>query len=208
MTSNTSPTPRKRKERKENADMRRQQLYEATLRSIVQNGLSKTTLATVAEEAGLSQGVAVFYFKSKTGLLVETLREQYSRYEANWQSALAAAGEDPYNQLLAIITADFAPEICNRELLSVWFAFWGELTFTPQYAEISAQYDSARSDAILEICERIFAGKSALDPKNVAEVIDTLTDGFWQKLHLYPNNITREDAIAATLELVAQILPK
>lgn len=207
MTADTA-TPRKRKERKENADMRRMQLYEATLRSIVQNGLAKTTLATVAEEAGLSQGVAVFYFKSKTGLLVETLREQYSRYEANWQSALAAAGPTPRERLIAIIMADFAPEVCNRELLSVWFAFWGELTFTPQYAEISAQYDSARSQAILEICEQIFVSDSGIDPRSAAEVIDTLTDGFWQKLHLYPDSVTREDAIAATLALVDRLMPQ
>jgi TetR/AcrR family transcriptional repressor of bet genes len=80
MTTDISPLAKPRKERKANADKRRLQLLDATLRSIAINGLSKTTLATVAAEAGLSQGVAVFYFKSKTGLLTEALREHYQRY--------------------------------------------------------------------------------------------------------------------------------
>ena len=63
MTTSTSDTLRPRKERKENADKRRRQVLDATYRSIVSHGLAKTTLATVADEAGLSQGVAVFYFK-------------------------------------------------------------------------------------------------------------------------------------------------
>jgi TetR/AcrR family transcriptional repressor of bet genes len=126
MSPQQAITAKPRKERKENADKRRQQLLDATLRSIVNNGLSKTTLATVASEAGLSQGVAVFYFKSKTGLLTEALKEQYTRYNDNWAKALAKAGTDPLDQLIALIEADFAPSICNTEALSVWFAFWGE----------------------------------------------------------------------------------
>ena len=77
MTVETKP----RKERKANANKRREQLLNATLRSIAANGLAKTTLATVATEAGLSQGVAVFYFKSKNGLLTEALRSKYQKYE-------------------------------------------------------------------------------------------------------------------------------
>ncbi|MEM6375648.1 MAG: TetR family transcriptional regulator, partial [Pseudomonadota bacterium] len=81
-----------RKERKENADRRRRQLLDAARRSILQFGLTKTTLATVSREAGLSQGVAVFYFESKGGLLRETLRDLYTTYERLWQNADMQAG--------------------------------------------------------------------------------------------------------------------
>jgi TetR/AcrR family transcriptional repressor of bet genes len=197
---------RPRKERKENAEKRRAQLLDATLRSIVANGLAKTTLATVAAEAGLSQGAAVFYFKSKTGLLVEALREQYQRYEDNWKARLAKAGQDPLDQLMAIIRADFSPIVCNPESLSIWFAFWGEQKFTPQYAEVSTEYDATRAQAIRGICEALFAGQPGKDAAMIAEWIDTLTDGFWQRLHLFPDSISREEAVRATVELVDQLL--
>ena len=78
MAATDSPTAtRPRKERAENAAKRRRQIIEATQRSIVKNGLSGTTLATVSAEAGLSQGVAVFYFKNKQTRRGEALRHQY-----------------------------------------------------------------------------------------------------------------------------------
>jgi TetR/AcrR family transcriptional repressor of bet genes len=209
MMSNPANSPtRPRKERKDNADRRRQQLLDATLRSIVSNGLARTTLATVATEAGLSQGVAVFYFKSKTGLLTEALREQYQRYEDNWTSLLEQAGPDSLDRLIAMIEADFAPEICNPEALSVWFAFWGEQKFTPQYAEISAQFDKSRTQAIRDICRELIGVDADGDSDMIADWIDTLTDGYWQKMHLLPGEETRENAIAATRRLVARLIPE
>ncbi|MEZ5777012.1 MAG: TetR family transcriptional regulator C-terminal domain-containing protein [Paracoccaceae bacterium] len=207
--SSTDPNPRKpRKERKDNADKRRQQLLDATLRSIVSNGLTKTTLATVANEAGLSQGVAVFYFNSKTGLLTETLRDHYQTYEDNWQSMLEKAGPDPLERLMAMIRADFSPKICSPEALSVWFAFWGEQKFTPQYAEISAQFDQNRTTAIREICRELVRDTPKGRADMVADWIDTYTDGYWQKLHLFPGAENRENAIAATFALIAELMPE
>ena len=95
MTNAALPGQRPRKERKENADRRRKQLIEATLRSVVANGLAKTTLATVAAEAGLSQGVAVFYFNTKDDLLAAALAHQYALYEQAWSEELDQAGSDP-----------------------------------------------------------------------------------------------------------------
>lgn len=207
MTKKANGPARVRNERKENADMRRQQLLAATLRSIVVNGLTKTTLATVANEAELSQGVAVFYFKSKTGLLTEALREQYQLYEDNWKTALAKAGTDPLDQLMAVIKADFNHKVCNPESLSVWFAFWGEQKFTPQYAAISAQFDSNRSQTIRDICRSLLKDGPDAQADEIASWIDTLTDGFWQKLHLFPNDLSRETAFAATAALVARLIP-
>jgi TetR/AcrR family transcriptional repressor of bet genes len=193
---------RPRKERKGNADMRRRQLLEAARRSVMQHGLAKTTLATVAAEAGLSQGVAVFYFKSKNGLLTETLRAQYQAYSDNWRSALEGAGDQPLARLMALIEADFSPKVCSAEALSLWFAFWGEQNFTPQYAEISRQFDEERAAAIQTICAELFASASAAEVRLIAQWIDTLTDGFWQSIHVHPGSATRDAALASTRALI------
>ena len=75
------------------------------------NGLQRTTLATVADEAGLSQGVAVFYFKSKNGLLTEALRDLYMAYENHWVAALDRVGDDPISRLVALVQADFDQQV-------------------------------------------------------------------------------------------------
>lgn len=199
-------TERLRKERKGNADMRRRQLLDAARRSVIQHGLAKTTLATVAREAGLSQGVAVFYFNSKNGLLSETLRAQYDAYSDNWRTALEAAGDDPRARLDALVTADFSPTVCSPEALSIWFAFWGEQNFTPQYAEISRDYDAERADAIRETCARIMPDRPREETDAIAQWIDTLTDGFWQTIHLHPNRVTPEDARDSTRAMIARLI--
>jgi TetR/AcrR family transcriptional regulator, transcriptional repressor of bet genes len=200
--SNSDPKPPKeRKERKGNADMRRRQILDATLRSIILSGLAKTTLATVAAEADLSQGVAIFYFKSKNGLLSEALRELYQNYEDNWEAALAKATNNPAAKLCAIIEADFDAAVCNNDTLAVWFAFWGEQKFTPQYSKITNQYDQKRANAIEDICMQLLP----LDPekaKLASDWIDSVTDGYWQKLHLFPQSYSREMALRRTFLLV------
>ncbi|GHF53630.1 TetR family transcriptional regulator C-terminal domain-containing protein [Seohaeicola zhoushanensis] len=207
MSDAQTDPPRQRRERKQNADKRRRQVLDATYRSIVSNGLQRTTLATVAAEAGLSQGVAVFYFKSKKGLLSEALRDLYLIYEAHWQEAVEAAGDDPAAQLVALVKADFDPKICNPAILSVWFAFWGEQKFTPQYGEITREFDDNRQRAIQGICARMLPD----DPEHAADVadwVDTLTDGYWQNLHLFPASYSNRRACNSTLRALAALMPE
>lgn len=208
MTETDTPDTKPRRERKDNADKRRRQLLEAARRSLMQHGLGKTTLATVAAEAGLSQGVAVFYFKSKSGLLAETLRTQYQVYADTWRAALDRAGPDPMDRLLALVEADFAPEICAPEALSIWFAFWGEQNFTPQYAEISRAFDADRNAVIRNVCAELLPSASEDEVDDIADWIDTLTDGYWQNFHLHPDRMTRQEAIATTRRLIARLIPR
>ena len=54
---------------------RRQQLIDATMKCIARKGIGSTTLADVAREAGLSQGIVNLHFRTKDNLLNETLIE-------------------------------------------------------------------------------------------------------------------------------------
>ena len=153
---------RPRKERKENADRRRRQLLDATRRSIVNNGLRRTTLATVAAEAGLSPGVAVFYFQTKSALLTEALRDLYATYERNWNRLLAAAGDHPIDKLVALIDAEFDPKVCNNEFISVWFAFWGEKELVVAQGDELTAFDKRVEKVGLKILEELLPGNQSV----------------------------------------------
>ncbi|MGX0879570.1 TetR/AcrR family transcriptional repressor of bet genes [Roseovarius sp. MBR-154] len=200
------PEPRPRKERAENAGRRRRQLLDAARRSILKHGLARTTLATVSAEAGLSQGVAVFYFKSKGGLLTETLRDLYQGYEDHWTAALEAAGSDPQARLSAIIAADFDTAACGSEVLPMWFAFWGELHFQAQYDEVAREFDDRRRAALVEIWQAVRVDLAAEEVVQIADMVETLTDGYWQHLHLTPDRIDRTEAHAATERALARLV--
>lgn len=177
---------RPRKERTENANRRRGQILEATFRSIVRHGLSGTTLARVSQEAGLSQGVAVFYFKNKQALLGAALRRQYEIYEQTWQAAVAAAGADPAAQIIALVRADFAPELCSDESLIIWHAFWGESKARPLYGEISEAFETRRAEAMRNACAALLQaeGRPVAGADDIATGIDAMTDGLWLAMYL------------------------
>lgn len=200
---------RPRRERADNAARRRAQILDATIESIVRHGLSATTLATVAEVAGLSQGVTVFYFKTKQALLAEALRWHYEEYRAVWRAALDAAPADPVERILALVRADFDPAICNRRTLTLWHAFWGEATARPLFASISESFDRERSTALREQCE---AASRLLDPAvwgplDLALALDSLTDGLWLRMHLDPATMDNLSALRITLRAVAAAFP-
>jgi TetR/AcrR family transcriptional regulator, transcriptional repressor of bet genes len=201
--------PRPRRERADNAARRRGQLIEATIQSIVKHGLSGTTLATVAHEAELSQGVTVFYFKTKEALLAEALRWHYEEYRSLWRQALDAAGADPVDRIVALVRADFDPAICNRRTLALWHAFWGEATARPLFASIAESFDRERAAALREQCEKTAAliDPAVWTPETLALGIDSLSDGLWLRMHLEPDSTDNAAALRVLGRALAAAFP-
>jgi len=194
--------------RKSQSEFRKRQLIDATMDCIDKLGISQTTLARIAERAGLSQGNVVFHFQSKEALLDQTLRYLSDEYLSNWQSALAAAGSNPLAQLCALIEASFAPQICNRRKISVWFAFWGESRSRPRYMRVCGAHDKAFSDKLLALCEAIEAQHGArLQAATAALSIEGMIDGLWQNFLIGPPGFKRDRAIRAVFELFDTIYP-
>lgn len=202
--------PRPRRERTENAARRREQLVDAALRSIVRNGLPGTTLATVAREAGLSQGVAVFYFKTKEALLAAALESHYQRYEANWRAALQASSGSAAERLAALVRSEFQPQVCSREAQIVWHAFWGEASARPLFNEIAHRYDAERADALSLATAALLAdlGRDTAEARALAAGIEGLTDGLWLQIYL-SNGVTEADeALAISARFLAALFPE
>jgi TetR/AcrR family transcriptional regulator, transcriptional repressor of bet genes len=209
MTAIAARVPRPRRERADNAARRRGQIIEATIESIVKHGLSGTTLATVAQEAGLSQGVTVFYFKTKQALLAEALRWHYEEYRSVWRRALEAAGPDPVDRVVTLVRADFDPAICNRRKLTLWHAFWGEATARPMFAAISESYDRERGAAVREECEAAVGllDPTAWTPASLAVGIESLSDGLWLRIHLDPDAMDNTAALRIMAHTLAAAFP-
>ncbi len=203
------PPGRPRGEQTENADRRRRQLVEAAIHSIVHLGMSATTLATVSASAGLSQGVAVFYFKSKENLLIETLRHHYHEYDDHWHKALADAPDDPLEKLMALVFADVDPKICNTRNLTLWNSYWGEAVARPKFAEICEAYDRVRYETLIGFCEAaapMMVGPY-WTPVTVADVLDTMTDGMWTRMHVTPGFMALETGRMLLARFLATVYP-
>ena len=188
---------------------RQKQLIEATIDCIDKLGLSQTTIARIAERAGVSQGIVVFHFQTKKNLLEQTLRHLSQEYMQCWQDACKLAGPDPIPQLCAMIKAAFTPAICNRKKISVWFAFWGESRSRPMYMELCGKNDQAYSGKLLSLCAEIKVNsKSPLSAQTAALSIEGMIDGLWQNFLIAAPGFKRRQAITTVFELLEIIFPE
>jgi AcrR family transcriptional regulator len=184
----TKPRPKRRTASKEE---RQVQLIKATIRSIAKRGLSVTTMATVAREAGLSQGIINLHFQSKERLLEETLRYVVDEYRTAWHKSLDSSGDSAADKLDALLSVDFDRRICQRNKLAVWFAFWGEsrsrLTYRKIYAERAREY----KQVLTGFCEEIIRqGGYDVGAEHIATGLVAMHAGLWLDLLLSPAEMT------------------
>jgi TetR/AcrR family transcriptional regulator, transcriptional repressor of bet genes len=208
--------PKKRRQRPEKArrtaapEERRQQLIEATIRCVANYGLGETTIATVAQEAGLSQGIINLHFQSKDRLLTETLRYLADEYRAAFAAAAAVGESSPAAGLQAVVDLCFKRSICSREKLAVWFAFWGERKFRPTYRRICAARDKMHDDMVRIMCTKLCeqGDYADVEPDLVADGLSALTDGLWLDLLVRPETMNREQAMRITRSYLADAFPR
>ncbi|MEI2804839.1 TetR/AcrR family transcriptional regulator [Albidovulum sp.] len=195
MDTKLSPTSRRTRTR----------IIDAVVDSVAAHGISGTTLATVAKRAGVSQGVLVFHFKTKEGLLAETLRRLSDEYRAAWEPALAE--DDPLDRVLGLVAADFSPAVCTRKKLALWFAFWGEAGARPIFSAICEAAEDTRYRAMVAACEALAARHGTPGPALLADAIDATTDGLWLQMHIYGKRLGRTGARDVALGHLRLLLP-
>jgi TetR/AcrR family transcriptional repressor of bet genes len=189
---------------------RRQQLIEATIRCVANRGLLETTIATVAQEAGLSQGIINLHFRSKDRLLTETLRYLADEYRNACGEAAEIAKTSPVAGLQAMVDLDFRRNICSRDKLAVWFAFWGERRFRPTYRRICAARDKSYEDMVRVLCAKLCeeGDYPDVEPALVADGLSALTDGLWLDLLVRPESMSRDLAWRISMSYLADAFPR
>ncbi len=195
--------------RKASREVRRQQLIDATIDSIAKRGFAKTTMADVADGAGLSRGIVNFHFDSKEKLLVETLKHMADEYGNHWRAALAKSGETPAEKLWALVKADFDRKVCNRRKISAWCAFWGEAESRPRYQELCGSRDQEYTDTLTSLCRELIAeGGYDVNCGSVALALDALLEGLWLRLLMNRHDFTRERGHACAVDYLIAVFPR
>lgn len=200
---------RPRGEDTENANLRRKQLIDAAVASIVEHGLSSTTLATVARASGLSQSTAVFYFKTKDALLSEAFRHWMQEYRNTWMDAAAAAGDDPVDRILAVAFASLDPKLISDTDLALWNSFWPEASRSESLQSICDQFEDERYKTMNTLFEQA-GGElcgSAWTAKTAAQATETLLEGVWVQLYYSAAQLSYGEAVEIVGRLLSTIFP-
>lgn len=184
-------------------DARRQSLIEATARVLARDGATGASVRTIAIEAGVSPGLVNHHFAGVDALIAATYTMIAQKVTASLDDAVAAAGNDPRDRLIAYITASFVPPIAERSLLATWIAFWS-LTGKPEIARMHSEtYASYRADleTLLVDC-----GMPSAKLRLAAVTLTALVDGLWLELCLSPDIFTADEARAITGSQIANLI--
>jgi len=186
------------------------QLIQATIRSIAKHGLADTTIASVAHEAKLSQGIVNLHFQSKERLLIETLQFVTDEYKEAWEKALEHAGSSAAERLHALLGVDYEKSVFERNKIAVWFAFWSETKSRPTYRKLCAErdrgYDTVLTELVVQVIEE--GGYDSLDAGQVANGLAAMAEGLWLDLLVNPQEMNRERAQSILRTYLSCLFPK
>jgi len=196
--------------RAEGKRLSRQKLLTATINSIAKRGFADTTLARVAEGAGLSRGIVNFHFRTKDALFVETLKFLSREYRENWLRAFDAAGPTAAEKLEAVVMVDFEPPICNRNRIAAWFAFYGEAKSRPTYMTVCTETDYTNYRAVGELCRTIIeeGGYANLEPEIIVQGLSAMAEGLWLDLLISPKTNDLEKSRKTCSTYLGALFPK
>jgi TetR/AcrR family transcriptional regulator, transcriptional repressor of bet genes len=202
-------TPVFKKARTASKEVRRQQLIDATIKSIAKFGLSGTTMTTVTKIADLSRGLANFHFKTKQNLFNETLRYLAQEHHQHWKTKYEKANLAPAAKLHSIVAAHFHPSICNRKKLAVWYGFFGEAGARDSYRNLVNDIDAERRELSVELCQQIIrlGGYENVDAEDVTLTLESLYDGFWLNFLMDPGDLRRRESMKRIEEYLWRVFP-
>ena len=192
------------------ADQRREQMLHAALEVISARGYADTRIADVAERAGVSPALVIYYFKTKDQLLTEAIRH----YEDTWYAvgqtrmaalASAAARLEEYVAMSTLSEAD--PEPASS--WSLWLDFWAQAARNEEVAGVRQKSDERWRGVI---CSLVQDGQQAgefrddVDAASFAIYLNTMLDGLTIQIALNDPVVDSVRAFELSMRFIADQL--
>jgi AcrR family transcriptional regulator len=161
---------------------RRLQALEAAREVIAERGLGDTRIADVAERAGLSPALLLYYFKTKDNLLTEALAFAEDRFYLETFHELASV-DDAKLRLVRLIELACPPDTSRNELNGdwrLWLELWSRALRDPEAARKREALDRRWRGTIADIVRTGQKGgefAADLDPDGFALRLAALIDG-------------------------------
>lgn len=196
--------------RRKSKEFRQDQLINSTIDTLAKKGFAATTLADVADGAGLSRGIVNFHFESKEKLLFSTLEFISQSYAENWKKELKkVAKQSAAKQLHILVKADLNNKVCTPRLISAWFGFYSEAQTRPSFRELCWARDDDYLSELRDLCERLkHEGRYSFDPGKTADAIYAMQEGLWLRLMMASKRLNRASALEIALTTLGTLFPK
>jgi AcrR family transcriptional regulator len=161
-------------------ESRRTQMLAAALDVIVERGFPDTRIADVAERAGVSPALVIYYFKTKDRLLADAMRHSedvwYAEMLRRTEAISSAAG-----RLQEVVAMTCLPggDARFQESWAVWLDLWAQALRDPDVRVVREEFDEHFRETIRQIIRDGIAGGEfrEVDPDDFAVAYSAMLDG-------------------------------
>ncbi|MBF7683048.1 transcriptional regulator BetI [Acinetobacter sp. B5B] len=161
--------------------VRREQIIQAAFEVIASLGLTNTTIAKIAKQAGLSTGIVSHYFGDKQGLITACMREMLAELQRKTMQNKAHRSTDSIEQIQAIIDSNFDNSQTNAKAMRLWLEFWTASMHMPALQRLQ-RINSHRLYSNLKYHLQQILPKTQVD--TVTQALAALIDGLWLRASL------------------------
>lgn len=156
----------------------REQVLETTLEMVAVEGLARVTVARLAERLGTSGGHLLYYFGTRNGLLLETLRWSEQRYAEQRAPLLdAAAGSTPPDPDPVVAVAEiYLPTDDKDPRWLLWLELWARAPYDAELAAAQDELDDAWHTDLVRLVGLVLPDVD--DPAALSTRLRAMWDGF------------------------------
>jgi TetR/AcrR family transcriptional regulator, cholesterol catabolism regulator len=172
---------------------RQARILDAVLRILSREGISGVSFRAVAREAGVSLGLANYYFTDKTTLIAAALR----RIEDDDVALLDADPDlDPEDRLRVALRRVAAPELLTTEYLALRLQLWALARAHADFAEINTTAQQRYRDRLAELIHDARPSLRRSECARRAADIDVVQNGMWLTVLLGLDRASLRRAVA------------
>lgn len=157
------------------AEIRRQQLIEATYLVLNRDGIDNLTLKKIATEAGVATSIITHYFGTKEALIAATMSDLVGSLLREIRERRKQA-PTTIDEIVAIVDGNFAPSQVSPQAISAWLYFWSRVPYDAAFERMQRICDYQLRKYLAQSLKTIVSKAEAHD---ISDTIVSLSYGFW-----------------------------
>ncbi len=168
---------------REAPDVRRQDLIDATLSLISENGFSGATVREIAKRANVTQGLIRHYFSSKEELINAAYEYHMSHMTELALNQHLVSEAPAFDRLCATIKSNLMQPILDEGNVILWASFLSKLQSEPgirqTHEQTYLQFREGLEELIYAALEEANRAPSKAECRRYAIACNALIDGLW-----------------------------
>jgi TetR/AcrR family transcriptional repressor of bet genes len=183
--------------------IRKQELIQATIKSIENHGFQGTTILTISRQANMSAGIISHYFGSKQGLILATIRHLLEELKQGLLQQIANSEQPitPELRLQMIVDTNFACFQQSTSVTRTWLCFWAQALHDPELARLQSVNSKRLQSNLLHSYRQIISDKQRAIL--AASMTAAMIDGLWLRSSL---SQTSEDEFKKAEKMCKQFI--